>query len=184
MKTPKLSTVTWITVVLTVLWCAWWLHDEPLMVIHFTDVDINSGDFRHRVCLCYEPIGSLPVKKSKISESPLSHEVRRLGIHVPAERAWRTAFEDGRKDVFVDYVYGSLVAMFDKMLWLLDETKTSDKERRVTLEKFMTSLRTRHAFVAQEHGYVLIQEICDKHGLDMFVPDFQEELRRSEFWGK
>ncbi len=87
--------------------------------------------------------------------------------------------------VFEDGVYGSCASGVPNLLLrILDETKTPDAERRAILEKFMTSLRTRNGFAAEEHGYVLIQELCDKHGLDIIDPMYRDDFRRSEFWGK
>ena len=183
MRKPKLSTITWITVVFTVLWCAWWLRDLRPVVVRGNDMDINSGDIRHCVFLRCPWLGDMPVK-STVHESRLSQEARRLGLGIPSTRAWRLM--DRHYDgVFEDGVYGLCASGVPNLLLrILDETKTPDAERRAILEKFMTSLRTRSGFAAEEQGYVLIQELCDKHGLDIIDPMYRDDFRRSEFWGK
>ena len=128
-----------------------------------THVDINSGD----------------VRGATIAETPLSKEVRRLGIAVPAERKWMlmSSHNDG---TYVDSVYRFVPGVGAMLVRLLDETHTPDEERRVTLEKFMTNLRTEGPLQAQTQGYLLIQEIADKHGLHVFLPSFEKQLRRDQ----
>jgi hypothetical protein len=137
------------------------------------DLDINSGDLRNRVYVCYLPV------RSKITESTLSHEVRRLSVAVPANRVWRPAFVQRREPTHSDYLYGRLVSgVFDQLVTLLDETHTPDEERRVILDQFMKSLRLRHALDAQEEGYTLMASVADKHGLHIFDPEFLKQLKR------
>jgi len=65
------------------------------------------------------------------------------------------------------------------MLRLFDEVNALDEERRTTLQRFMTSLRTEKPLTALRKGDVLILEMCDRHGLDSpFAARYTEALRR------
>jgi hypothetical protein len=156
-----------------VLLLSWPLLGQPWIFCRGTDIDINSGDTRHAVyvfSLC---------AKNEIQESDLSREVRRLGIDVPATRVWKRAFESYLVEgSHIDYSYGSVVATCGQLFSILDETKTPDKERRVVLETLMTSLRTGDPRNAQEQLYLLIDEIGEKHGLDVFIPELKKHLKR------
>lgn len=136
-------------------------------------MDINSGDIRHAV-----HVFRLRVK-GEIQESDLSREVRRLGIDIPATRVWKRAFEsylvEGRS---INWKYGHVDVASDQLLGILDETNASDEERRVVLEKFMASLRMEDADHTLWQARLLIDEIAEKHGLHVFTPEIERELRR------
>lgn len=175
---PRAAWITCAVAVLAVvLLCLWPLLGRSWFFVKYADIDLNSGDLRHQVRVC-----SLVVS-TRIEESPLSREVRRLGIPVPANRAWRHAFE-GRlvRGVCVDYWYGSVYVQIHTLLSLLDQTKTPDEERRVILTELMTSLQTGDPHVAREQTFILMGDIADKHGLDYFIPEFKayvDKLRDS-----
>jgi len=177
MKKPTLPRIALITVVLTVLWCAWWLRDLRPIVVTGNDMDINSGDVRHCVFLRCPWIGDVPVK-SAVHDSRLSQEARRLGIDIPSTRAWRL-MDRHYEGVFEDRVYGLFVfGVSKRLLAILDETNTPNEERRVILERFLTSMRTQEWHRAADRGYVMIADIADKHGLHVFAPEFEEQVKQ------
>jgi hypothetical protein len=118
--------------------------------------------------------------KSEIQESDLSREVRRLAIDIPATHVWKRAFEsylvEGR---YINCKYGSVCVGYHQLLSILDEVKAPDDERRVILEKFMTSLRTEDAGRAWWQGCLLIDEVAGKRGLRVFTPEFEEALKKT-----
>jgi hypothetical protein len=156
-----------------VLLLSWPLLGQPWIFCRGTDIDINSGDTKYGVY-----VFSLCVK-SEIQESDLSREVRRLGIDVPATHVWRRAFESYLvQGNHIDYRYGSVVASCAGLLGLLDETKTPDKERRVALETLMASLRTGDPRQARDQLFLLMDEIGERHGLEVFDnPQLKEYLK-------
>jgi hypothetical protein len=171
-KAAPLSIALFAGVLLGLLLFFWPLLGHPWIFCRGTDIDINSGDTRHAVY-----VFSLCVK-NEIQESDLSREVRRLRIGVPATRAWKRAFESYLVEgSHIDYSYGSVVVTCGQLLSILDETKASDEERRIALETLMTSLRTGNPRNAQEQLYLLIDEIGERHGLDVFVPEFKQHLK-------
>lgn len=109
-------------------------------------VDINSGD----------------VKGSTISETPLSKEVRRLAIAVPAERKWMLMSSRNRR-MSGDGVYRFVPEIGAELVSLLNRMNTADEERKAILERFMTSLRAEDPLQAKMKSYSLIQEIADTH---------------------
>jgi hypothetical protein len=142
-----------------VLCCAWLLRDEPWVLVKRIDLDMNSGDLRHRVCVCFLPV------RSTIRESSLSRELRRLGLATRTTRAWRPAFVQQREPRHVHYLYGPfLTGVFDPLVRLLDEACVPDEERRMILSQFMKSLQLRHAFDAQDEAYSLMTAIREKYG--------------------
>lgn len=173
MKKPKLVSIAVIIGVLAGLLLFFWpLLGHPWVFSRCTDVDINSGETRDAVyVLCLRV-------KNEIQESDLSREVHRLGIDIPAIRVWKCAFEsylvEGR---YIDYSYGGVVATCSQLLSVLNQAKAPDEERRVALEMLMTSLRTGDPRQAEKQTYLLIDEIEDKHGLDVLDPQFKEHLK-------
>jgi len=156
-----------------VLLLSWPLLGQPWIFCRGTDIDINSGDTRHGVyvlSLCM---------KNEIQESDLSREVRRLGIAIPATRVWKRAFESHLvNQSHTDYSYGHVVATCDQLLCILDLTKASDQERRVALESLMTGLRTGNPHQAQDQLFLLMDEIGERHGLEVFDnPELKEYLK-------
>ena len=155
------------------------LYSQPWMFIRQTDLDINSGDLRYEVRVCYVPI------RREISESVLSREVRRLGIAIPTKRAWQPAFLQRREPRFVSYWYGTIVkGVFQELVEVFDQAHIPDKERTVILGNFMNSLRGDEPHVALNYGYVLIARIAAEHGVDAFVPDVVQQLKQSELWNR
>jgi len=144
-------------------------------------MDINSDDIRHCVFLRCPWMGDLPVR-STVHESVLAQEVQRLGITIPAKRIWRL-MDRHYNGVFEDGVYGLFVSGVPRYLFsILDKTQPPDEERRVILERFLTSLRTEEPHLVAEKGYILVLKIADQHGVDFFDPAVAKQLRESEFW--
>lgn len=99
-------------------------------------IDINSGDIRWQVRLC-----SLKIT-DRIDESLLSQEARRLEIDVPTGRVW--------KSVGTRYIagsgsgsYGITMGLGDALVQSMIAANTPDPERRVIIERFLSTLRTK-----------------------------------------
>ncbi len=151
----------------------WTLLEQPWLFLSTRDVDICNGDTRDQVRVC-----SLVVQ-TRIQESALSREVRRLGIGIPQTRTWKRAFE-GRlvNTIQTDYYHGSALMWCDTLVHILDQAKAPDDERRIILEKLMATLQTGDAKRTQEEALLLIAEVADKHGLDVFHPEIKDYLTR------
>lgn len=176
-----MSFIALASTLITLLLCAWWLHDEPCRLIRSTEIDIGSGDLRDRLDVQWGTIATLPVRRV-IRESPLSREARRLGISQHGARLWRLAFvKHATDEPHVDYGYAYVVEVSGQLAKFLRETNTPDNERRAIIEKYLTAMRTADSVGAQECGYVLMLEIADKHGLHIGSPEFEDQIRRSEF---
>jgi len=163
MRKPKLSTIAVLgPIFFVVLALGVWLSPGRPWVFNFnTDIDINSGDFRDRVCVFCAPV------KDRVYDSELSREVRRLGVGIPATRVWKRM---GQK-------YIRVLISCEELLNTLNEVKAPDEERRVVLERLMTSLRTEDADRASWQGRLLRNEVAGKRGLHVFTPEFEEALR-------
>jgi hypothetical protein len=127
------STIVLLLVLLVVGWSVLWA--TPLGLRKEGAVDITSGDYRYRVYFCGIPV------KSRIGESSLSREARRLGIAVPAKRQWRHMWSH-YGGVYRDSFYGFAMGQCDELVSLLESTNAPDEERRTVLKSFMASLRT------------------------------------------
>jgi len=171
MKASAVSIVIAAAIMAVVLLCLWPLLGQSWFYVKYTDIDLNSGDLRHQGRVC-----SLVVS-TRIEESPLSREVRRLGIAVPANRVWTHAFE-GRlvRGVCADYYYGRIFSYGRQLLMLLDLANAADEERRAVVERFITSLRTGNPLDTLDQTYLLMMEVDDKHGLNTFTPEFKAHV--------
>lgn len=173
-KTTPLSIVLLAGALLgLVLLLSWPLLGQPWIFCRGTDIDINSGDVRRAVHVLRLRV------KGEIQESDLSREVRRFGIAVPGTRVWKRAFERPLVEgVHIDYSYGRVVATCRQLFCVFELTQASDQERRVALEKLMTSLRTGNPDQAQDQLLLLMEEIGERHGLEVFDnPELKEHLK-------
>ena len=112
----------------TLLGCSW-------VGSSHREIDINSGDIRHRTYIC-----SLCVR-NEIEESPFSQEVRRLQIAIPRTRTWKrvsTRFFISRRHI--DYTYGPTIAACNLLVETLTEANISDEQRRDVLQRFLAVL--------------------------------------------
>lgn len=172
----RMSHITAATVVLTILWCGWLLGRPSLSLYRLTEIDINSGDFRVGMYA-----GMLPVSRRRIQKTPLSREVRRLGIVIPAKRAWKPAFMSIRRPSGSDILctYSLAVSAENLLCRVLDQTGTPDEDRRIVLGKAMAALRTQGPFHAEEEAHLPADALAEKHGLEVFAPGFKEQLRQA-----
>jgi hypothetical protein len=162
------STIALLLVLLVAGWSVLWR--TPLGLRKEGAVDITSGDDRYRVYFCCIPV------KSEIGESPLSREVRRLGIAVPAERQWRHMWSH-YGGVYTDSFYGFAMARCDALVTLLESANAADEERRDVLVRLMTVLRTQERGRVMQEVRLLIMEVGDKHNLHVFAPKVEEHDR-------
>ncbi len=139
-----------------------------------SDLDINSGDLKG------ELVSREGVLQFGIYESPLSREVRRLGISIPEERNWRPlsamSFGLGMK---VKLVYPDVLNAAYQLLKLLDRTNATDQDRRSILERFMANMRTEKWPRVVEKAHLLIVEVADRYGQESpFNPEHMGYLRQ------
>jgi len=109
--------------------------DLPATGVLALDIDINSGDLRHKRSI----LGGAP--GYVVYESELSKEVRRLGIPIPQERQWRFLGRAPSGGMDVRSAYESLLPLIKAVLDLFDEVGVADQERREALAEFMVHLR-------------------------------------------
>jgi hypothetical protein len=168
MRKLKVLRIALIPLLLIVL--CWLLREEPWILVKRLDLDLNSGDLRYRVCVCFLPV------RSEIRESSLSREVRRLDLATPRSRAWRPAFVQRHEPTHADYWYGHFITgIFDPLVRLLDEARVPDEERRMILGQFMKSLQLRHALDAQDEGHSLMATVRERYG--QWKPETSAEPR-------
>jgi hypothetical protein len=139
-----------------------------------SDLDINSGDLKGGLV---SPDGVL---RYGIYESPLSREVRRLGIYIPEERDWRPMSGiPGVSRMEVMYVYPDVLNAAYQLLKLLDTANAVDSDRRSILERFMTNMRTEKWPRVIEKAHLLIVEVADRYEQESpFRPEHMEYLRQ------
>jgi len=104
-----------------------------------TDFDLNSGDERVYVYVCFLKI------KDKIQTTPFSQEIRRLGIYVPQERKWVGTSTKLLRLItkrYICYVYGGVPAECNFLIWLFDKSNVPDENRRIILQKFIKILQS------------------------------------------
>ena len=140
-------------------------------------MDINSGDWR------YQEYRGKRLVKNVLKESALSREARRLGITCPAERRWKPMHRnccgnwiDG--PAYGDYAYGFVLGVCNDLVRILSETSAPDDEQRVILESFLAMLRRDDPLQVWDEGRFLILDIGDKHGMHIYTPQFEEEVRK------
>lgn len=125
-----------------------------------TEVDINSGDYRSN-----QYRADLSVRENVIS-SPLSKEVRRLGLETPPP-VWKPAVPESYVVGDVDYGYAGAVNVGRKLVGFFEIAQAPDDERRTVLAEFMKSLRTQSPARVMNDGYLLIEKMLSRHGLNI-----------------
>jgi hypothetical protein len=168
---PSTLRVTLICVVVTALaFCVWLFLPQSWVLSSNDDVDVNSGDLRDGLSVFGVPL------TSRVQESELSREVRRLGMAMPAEREWKHM---GRHfgGVYRDSSYGFMMGPCETLVVILEETNTLDEERRAILEKLMKMLRTEEPGHVREEAFLLTIEIADKHNLHVLNPSVEDYYR-------
>jgi hypothetical protein len=173
MKRPTMPYVVLAAVILTALWCVWvrWDWLPPLSYVE-TQMDINSGDVRDRIY-----IFGVSVTR-KVDETPLSREVRRLGIAIPEAPEWQFMNGHSSGGVFSDGWLGSAWAACCGLVSLLDRTRTPDEDRRVVLQKVLKILKTGSPFDARTEIMLLIDDVAEKNAVEVFEPYMRDELRK------
>jgi len=174
MKKPKLSSL--LAVFLTGVSSVWLSGCASWERTTSSDMDINSGDWRYQECRGKRLV------KNEMHESALSNEARRLGISLPAERKWKPMHRNrpggwAHGPTYEDYAYGFVLSVCNDVVRILAETKTPDDERHVVLEKFLTMLRADDPDRLWYEGWFLVLDIGDKHGVHIYLPQFEEQLR-------
>jgi hypothetical protein len=176
MKKPRLLTIAIVLspIVLVVLaFCVWLLLGEPWVFSSNWEMDINSGDLRHQACIFCMPGNGRPY------ESPLSHEIRRLGIAIPATRVWKRIGQSCIvQRISINYVYRHVLLECDDLLDTLDEVEAPDEERRAVLESLMTSLRIETGDRAWWQACLLRNDVASKRSMRIFTPEFEEALKK------
>jgi len=147
-----------ITALLYVL--AW--QGQSWVAVRYTDIDINSGDEREQLRICFVPV------THSIRQSRLSQEARRLGIPLHPRRVWKRAYEEPLvfAGVYVDYGYGFVISTYGLVLNLLDVARAPDTDRRATMERLMTALRTETADDALTLAHDVLVEVDRKYDLN------------------
>jgi hypothetical protein len=170
---PNLPTMALAGMVLLLLTlCLWPVLGQPWIFSRCIDLDINSGDLRRQV-----RVFSLTVS-TQIEESDVSREVRRLGIEVPAERVWKTAFQSHLvQSRHVNCRYGGVFVLCAQVLLFLDEAHAPDEERRAVMERLMAHLRTGDPRLVREVNYLLLAEIAERHDLQGFTRQFEARIQ-------
>ncbi len=176
MKKPKLSAVVVVlgpVLLVVFVFGVWWLLGERWVFSSNGEMDINSGDLRERVCVFGVPV------KNEVYESALSHEIRRLGVAIPATRVWkRTGQSCLVQRSSINFRYRHVLMGCDDLLDILDEVKAPDEERRAVLERLMTSVRTEDGDRARWQASLLKNDVAGKRGLHVFSPEFEETLKK------
>lgn len=134
-----------------------------------TEVDIVSGDFRSNQ---YRVDSSV---KSRIIPSELSKEVRRLGLNTAASPVWKPAYTQSYIAGDIHLGHAIAVNVGNQLVGFLEMTEAADDERRIILAAFMRSLRMETPAQTMNQGYILIEELLERRGLnilDYYPADF------------
>ncbi|MDI6450096.1 hypothetical protein [Anaerobaca lacustris] len=122
-----------------------------------TDMDINSGVLRHQVRVL-----TLPVAEEQ-EDSPLSREVRRLGIVTAETPLWKRTSESRLwRGIHVCYIYGGVLARATELVMSLELSKTPDDERREVLQRFMLALQSADPQHAEQQARLITDEIAGR----------------------
>ena len=99
------------------------------------DCDINSGDVRRQIYVCFFRI------KNEIHETAFSREVRRLGILVGEERIWKSTYKKVLTIKCIYIPFGGTIAKCNFLIEMFDVAKVSDQDRLEILERVFISLQ-------------------------------------------
>ncbi|MBM4024079.1 MAG: hypothetical protein FJ280_01550 [Planctomycetes bacterium] len=175
MNRPRLSRVMIVlspVVLAMVVFCAWVLLGEPWVFSNNTDLDLHSGALRDQMFVFGVPV------KSRVYESELSREIRRLGIAVPATRTWKRI---GQANLVqrhsISSGYSRVLVRCDALLNTLGEVRAPDDERRVILQRLVTILQTQDPRSAGSQVRLRRDEVASQRGLRVLRPEFEEKLK-------
>jgi hypothetical protein len=134
---------------------------------HF-EVDVTTGAYR-RNWYPGDPA------TERIVSSPLSKEVRRLGLETPVARVWKPALNRYSRPRETDFGYTDAVRVGDQLVGYFQIVQASDDERRAILAEFLQAMRTQTPACIMDQGYILIEKLLGQHGqhiLDFYPPAF------------
>jgi hypothetical protein len=137
--------------------CVEYLLGFPRVFSVNKDFDLNSGDEREYVYVCFLKI------KEEIKTTPFSREVRRLGIDVPQERKWmptHTKLFTILRKIYMNYIYGGVPGECNVLIKVFDEVNLSDENRRIILQEIITIFQIGDRKVP----HVITEKISDEVG--------------------
>lgn len=146
-----------LVVLLLLVVCVDFLLGFPRVFSINTDFDLNSGDERVYVYVCFLKI------KDEIQTTPFSQEVRRIGIDVPQERKWVGTSTKLLRLITKRYicpVYGGVPAECNFLIKVFDMVNVSDENRRIILQEIITILQSGDRKVP----YMITEKISDEVG--------------------
>jgi hypothetical protein len=133
--------------------------DYPRVFSINTDIDVNSGDTRLRMYICFLQI------KHEIQTTPFSQEVRRLAIDVRQERKWMPTHTTLLSYRRIDYVYGGTPGQCKFLIKIFNDGNVPDEERRVIIERILTILQSgdrRAAAMVEDEVQALAERVYKK----------------------
>lgn len=130
---------------------------HPRIFITNTYVDVNSGDLKMETTICGLRIWN------RIRKTPFSREVRRLGIAVPQDRAWRLARTE-QAMLMGTHSHARLDPVRHDLRLLIEiftVGKVSNQDRLVILESILKSLKkNRPGGEIRDQIKALEEEVC------------------------
>lgn len=136
MKTQGRHLLFGIVLLLMLIVCICFLLDYPHVFSINRDIDINSGDVRVRMYICFLRI------KDEVQKTSFSQEVLRLAIDVPQERKWMPTHTKLLSSRHIEYVYGGIPVECDILIKTFDDGNVPDEDRRVILQRILTILQS------------------------------------------
>ncbi|MFC1637218.1 hypothetical protein ACFL5Z_20560 [Planctomycetota bacterium] len=123
-------------VFLLLVMSVYFLLDLPHVFNISRDIDVNSGDVRVKIEVCYFRI------KDEIQKTPFSEEVRRLGINVSHVRKWVPTHTKLLSNKRIYYIYGGTPAKCKLLVKMFNDGNVSEEDRRAILQKFLNILQS------------------------------------------
>jgi hypothetical protein len=130
------------------------------------DADANSGDVRKQVFFLGMPMSD------RITESPFSHEIRRLGIDIPEARNWKPMILATSKP-YKGEPYNMAIWDCDFLLEMLGLLGVSDEERRTILQGALSDLQTDKL----DENADLVYDVADRLRVKAGLPSVPKEQR-------
>lgn len=100
-----------------------------------TYIDVNSGDVRTETTICSFRVSD------EIRVTQFSQEVRRLGIPIPENPAWRPVVTKGLTGPSVGHTLSSVIGQCKLLIAVFAQEEVSDEERVVILKSILGSLK-------------------------------------------
>jgi len=116
------------------------LLSDPRLFSSCQDIDLNSGDIRVQVNVCFMQV------KNEIQTTPFSREVRRLGIAVPQERRWVRRSTEVIRVLYkgcIYYSYGRTFSQCKTLMMIFKDGDVPDAERAAIMQKILTHWQSR-----------------------------------------